>query len=216
MTASEYYKVLRVVLLNLENTITPPRKPNNIPRPTIRVGLPQENKVQRWISHNHLLDLDQDLAMDAARIFQSAPTWLRRCGIHTKLDPVLGRCSWEENSSVCIRFRQTHRTLTQQIDRTTMRVGTCAMINKLQRICWPDNEEFKIEDVEVVGFYANNTTQLQRLEGMITIGYRRHIPIYIYIYIYIYICIKWLLILSSTNQDIAYRMIHSYHTSARV
>ena len=58
----------------LESTITPPRKPNNRTRPTIRVGLREKDKTQTWISHNHLLDLDKTLVTDVARIFQSPPT----------------------------------------------------------------------------------------------------------------------------------------------
>ncbi len=54
-----------------------------------------------------------------------------------------------------------------------MRINTCVLNNKLQRLCWPDDEEFKIENVEVVGFLAHK----QRLEGMITMEYRRHVPL---------------------------------------
>ena len=58
-----------------------------------------------------------------------------------------------------------------------MRFNTCAMLNKLQSICWPDNVAFQVEDIEVVGFYAHSATAFQRLEGMITIVYHRHIPL---------------------------------------
>ena len=119
----------------LENPIAPPRKAANTPRQTVKIGLPEAYRIQTWISHNHLIDQEGDLATEAARIFQTAPAWLRQCGIHTKVDPVLGRCSWEEDSSMCIRFRQTHRFSPQLIDRTTMRFNTCAILNKLQSIC---------------------------------------------------------------------------------
>ena len=58
-----------------------------------------------------------------------------------------------------------------------MRFNTCAMLNKLQSICWPQNEAFKVEDVEMVGCHAHSATAFQRLEGMITVAYRRHIPL---------------------------------------
>ena len=58
-----------------------------------------------------------------------------------------------------------------------MRFNTCAMLNKLQSICWPDNTAFQVEDVEVVGFHAHSATAFQRLEGMITVAYRRHTPL---------------------------------------
>ena len=77
--------------------MTPPRKPENVPRRVIRVGI-------------------------------------QRCGVHAKLDPVLGRCSWEEDNSICIRFRQTQKRDQQHVDRTTMRFDTCAMLNRLQRM----------------------------------------------------------------------------------
>ena len=53
-----------------------------------------------------------------------------------------------------------------------MRINTCAMMNKLQSLCWSDNEEFKVENQEVVGFRAHK----ERLEGMIT-HCRQDIPL---------------------------------------
>ena len=141
-------------------------------RPTVRIGLPEEDKVGTWIVHNHLLDLNKELTTEAEKILQTALAWLRKCGIHTKLDPVLGRCSWEENSSVCNCFRQTHKAPPHLTSRTVMRINTCAMINKLQSLCWSDNEAFQVENVEVVGFLAHK----QRLEVMITIEYLRTKP----------------------------------------
>ena len=57
-----------------------------------------------------------------------------------------------------------------------MRVNTCEMLNKLQKMCWPDNEEFKIHDVECIGYHADSTSRSRRLEGMITISYRPQVP----------------------------------------
>jgi hypothetical protein len=160
----------------LDNTMTPPRKPAKIPRRVVRVGLPATEKVDTWVSLNKMLARDETLAEEAARILRAAPRWLQRCGIHANMDPVLGRCSWEEDSSISIRFRQTQRKRLLHVDRTTMRLDTCAMLNKLQKICWPDNANFEIQDVECVSYIAHNTTTEKRLEGMITVNYRPHIP----------------------------------------
>jgi hypothetical protein len=160
----------------LANTITPPRKPAKIPRRVVRVGLPTTEKVDTWVSLNQMLAKDETLAEEAARIFRAAPQWLQRCGINANMDPVLGRCSWEEDSTVSIRFRQTQRKQLLHVDRTTMRIDTCAMLNKLQKICWPDNADFEIQDVECVSYIAHSTTTAKRLEGMITVNYRPHIP----------------------------------------
>jgi hypothetical protein len=45
------------------------------------------------------------------------------------------------------------------------------MLNKLQRICWPDNEEFRIQDIECICYMANGATKTKRLEDMITVNY---------------------------------------------
>ena len=158
----------------LDNTMTPPRKLAKIPRRVVRVGLPTIEKVDTWVTLNNMLAGDKTLAGDATRILRAAPQWLQRCGIHSNMDPVLGRCSWEEDTSISIRFRQTQRKKLLHVDRTTMRLDTCAMLNKLQKICWPDNANFEIQDVECVGYIAHTTTR--GLEGMITVNYRPHVP----------------------------------------
>ena len=156
--------------------MTPPRKPENVTRRVIRVGIPEAEKVDTWVSFNQLLTGDVTLAEEAGRILRTAPKWLQRCRVHAKMDPVLGRCSWEEDSSTCIRFRQTKQRDQQHVDRTTMRLNTCAMLNKLQKICWPDNEDFGIQDVECISYMANGSTKAKRLEGMITVNYRPQVP----------------------------------------
>ena len=88
------------------------------------------------------------------------------------MDPVLGRCSWEEDSSISIRFRQTQRKKVLNVDRTAMRLDTCVMLNKLQKVCWPDNANFEIPDVECVSYI----TTTKRLEGMITVNYCHMYP----------------------------------------
>jgi hypothetical protein len=50
------------------------------------------------------------------------------------------------------------------------------MLNKLQKICWPDNIKFEIQDVECISYIADDTTKTKRLEGMITVNYRPHTP----------------------------------------
>ncbi len=121
----------------LDNTMTPPRKLVKIPHRVVRVGLPTIEKVDTWVTLNNMLAGDKTLAGDVTRILRAAPQWLQRCGqrIHSNMDPVLGRCSWEEDSSISIRFRQTQRKKLLHVDRTTMRLDTCAMLNKLQKIC---------------------------------------------------------------------------------
>ena len=119
----------------LEDTLTPPRKPENSPSQVIHIGLPKVKVTTSWISSNQLLQQHSELAEEAATILASAPTCLQQCVIHVKLDPVLGRCSWEENSSFCIRFRQTHKTVTFNIDRVRMRFVTWEMLNNLQQMC---------------------------------------------------------------------------------
>ena len=160
----------------LENTMAPPRKPENVPRRVIRVGIPKAEKVDTWDSFNQLLARDETLAEEAVRILRAAPKWFQRCRVHAKMDPVLGRYSWEEDSSICVRFRQTQKKDHQHVDRTTMWFNTCAMLNKLQKICWPDNEDFEIQDIECVSYMANDATKAKRLEGMITVNYRPHVP----------------------------------------
>ena len=51
------------------------------------------------------------------------------------------------------------------------------MLNKLQHRCWPDNAPFKIDDINFIGYFAHSLTEHKRLEGMITIEYRHHIPL---------------------------------------
>jgi hypothetical protein len=75
----------------LENTMTSPRKPGNVPRRVIRIGIPETEKVETWVSLNNLLAGDETLAEEAARILRAAPQWLQRCGVHANMDPVLGR-----------------------------------------------------------------------------------------------------------------------------
>jgi hypothetical protein len=57
----------------LENTMTPPRKPENVPRRVIRVGIPETDKVDTWVSFNNLLAGDETLTEEAARILRAAP-----------------------------------------------------------------------------------------------------------------------------------------------
>ena len=161
----------------LEDTLTPPRKPVNTPRLVTRVGLPHKDGEASWISDNQLLQHHLELASEAFDIISSAPEWLRQCAIHVRLDPVLGRCSWEEQSSICIRLKQTHNTASTTIDRSLMRLSICTMLNTLQNQCWPENEPFDIAEVEFMGYHANSTSKHKRLEGMITIEYRPKIPL---------------------------------------
>jgi hypothetical protein len=72
----------------LENTMTPPRKPENVPRRLIRVGIPETDKVDTWVSFNNLLAGDETLTEEAAKILRAAPKWLQRCRVHAKMDPV--------------------------------------------------------------------------------------------------------------------------------
>ncbi len=155
----------------LEDTITPPRKPTNTPRQVTRVGLPYKEEADSWIANNQLLQHHSELAVEAD-VISSAPDWLRQCAIHVRLDPVLDRCSWEEQSSVCIRFKQTQNTSSTTIDRSRMRRNICTILNTLQNQCWPENEPFDITEVEFMGYHANSSTKHKRLEGMITIEYR--------------------------------------------
>jgi hypothetical protein len=149
-----------------------------VPRQVIHTGLPNAETTAAWISRNQLLQHHPELATEAAAILSSAPPWLQECAIHAKLDPVLGRCSWEENSSLCIRFRQTHNMMTPpNIDRARIRSLTCDMLNKLQHRCWSDNAPFKIDEINFIGYFAHSSAEHKRLEGMITIEYRHHIPL---------------------------------------
>ncbi len=166
------------VTAGLQDALVPPRKPENHPRQVIRIGLPKAETTAAWISSNQLLQHHPELATERATILSSAPPWLQECAIHAKVDPVLGRCSWEENSSLCIRFRQTHNTTTPfNIDRTRIRFLTCEMLNKLQYRCCPDNVPFKIDEINFNGYFAHSPAEHKRLEGMITIEYRHHIPL---------------------------------------
>ena len=58
-----------------------------------------------------------------------------------------------------------------------MRSNICAMVNKLQKSCWPENKPFGIDEVDFIGYHANSTTRYKRLEGMITIEYRHRVPL---------------------------------------
>jgi hypothetical protein len=144
--------------------MTPPRKPENLPRRIIRVVIPETAKVETWVSFNNLLAGDETLAEEEARILRAAPKWVQRCGVHVKMDPVLGRCSWEEDSSICIRFRQTQRRNLQNVDRTTMRFNTCAMLNKQQKIYWSDNVDFEIQDIECISYITETWSMIFRKE----------------------------------------------------
>ena len=57
-----------------------------------------------------------------------------------------------------------------------MRLNTCVMLNKLQKICWPDNIDFEIQDNECVSYIVKGAAKSERLEGMITVSYRPHTP----------------------------------------
>jgi hypothetical protein len=57
----------------LENTMTPPRKPANVPRSVIRVGIPEAEKVETWVTLNNLLAGDKTLAEEATRILRAVP-----------------------------------------------------------------------------------------------------------------------------------------------
>jgi hypothetical protein len=141
------------------------------------VGLPNRGGEDSWISDNQLLQHHPDLAVEATGIISSAPDWLRQCEIHVRLDPVLGRCSWEEHISICIRFKQAHNTSSTTIDRSRIRLNICTMMNTLQNQCCPENEPFDIAEVEFMGYHANSSTKHKRLEGMITIEYRPRTPL---------------------------------------
>ena len=51
------------------------------------------------------------------------------------------------------------------------------MINDLQKLCWPENKPFGIDEVEFVGYHANCTTGYKKLASMITIEYRHRVPL---------------------------------------
>jgi hypothetical protein len=69
----------------LKNTMTPPRKPENVSRRVIRVDIPETEKVDTWVSFNQLLAEDVTLTEEAGRILRAAPKWLQHCGVHTKM-----------------------------------------------------------------------------------------------------------------------------------
>ena len=73
-----------------------------------------------------------------------------------------------------LMHRQTQKTVPLNIDRARMRVVTWEMLNKLQQMCWSDNESFKTEEINFIGYHAHNKSEFKRLEGMITIEYRQH------------------------------------------
>ncbi len=70
-----------------------------------------------WISSNRLLQHHSDLTSEVVDIFNSVPDWFRQCAVHVRQDPVLDRCSWEEQRSICIRFKQTHNTDSGTIEK---------------------------------------------------------------------------------------------------
>jgi hypothetical protein len=57
----------------LVDTITPPRKPTNTPRQATRVGLPNKEGENSWISDNQLLQHHPELAVETVDIISSAP-----------------------------------------------------------------------------------------------------------------------------------------------
>ncbi len=63
------------------------------------------------------------------------------------------------------------------IDRVLISLLTCEMRNKLQHRCCPDNVPFKIDEINFIDYFAHSPTENKRLEGMITIEYRHHIPL---------------------------------------
>ncbi len=50
------------------------------------------------------------------------------------------------------------------------------MLNKQQKICWSDNVDFEIQDIECISYITDDATKAKRLEGMITVNYRPHTP----------------------------------------
>ena len=122
------------------------------------MGLPKQEEEVAWVSSNQLLQLHAELALEAADVLKMAPEWLRKCVIHVRQDPVLGRCSWEEQSSVCkeIQTNKKNAATFHPWHRTQMRSNICAMVK---------------------GYHANSTTRYKRLEGMITIEYRHRVPL---------------------------------------
>ena len=44
-------------------------------------------------------------------------------------------------------------------------------------MCWSDNEPFKIEAINFIGYHAHSKSKFKRLEGMITIEYRQHVQL---------------------------------------
>jgi hypothetical protein len=58
---------------DLEDTITPPRKPTNTPRQVTRVGLPDKEGEDSWISDNQLLQHHSEMGLEAADIINSVP-----------------------------------------------------------------------------------------------------------------------------------------------
>ena len=57
-----------------------------------------------------------------------------------------------------------------------MRLNTCEMLNRLQKTCWSDNEEFRVQDIECISYHTYDATRSKRLVGMITINYRPQVP----------------------------------------
>jgi len=57
-----------------------------------------------------------------------------------------------------------------------MWLDTCAMLNKLQKNCWPDNIDFVIQDIECISYIARGAAKSDWFEGMITVSYRPHTP----------------------------------------
>ena len=51
------------------------------------------------------------------------------------------------------------------------------ILNKLQQLCWQDNETFKIDEINFIGYHDNITSEFKRLEGIITVEYRQDVPL---------------------------------------
>jgi hypothetical protein len=53
--------------------MTPPRKPENVPRRVIRVGIPETEKVETWVSFNNLLAGDRTLEEERDDPWENIP-----------------------------------------------------------------------------------------------------------------------------------------------
>ena len=61
------------VTVGLEETMTPPRKPDNSPRQDIHIDLPKTEATTSWIFSNQHLQQHTDLTEEAATILTSVP-----------------------------------------------------------------------------------------------------------------------------------------------